>query len=186
MLYSTSPTLNAYKVYGVYYATCDHSSLDHWSYCHKDEAVLPFLSKLPHTTALKSIQPALITYIKRAVWTFKYAMQNNTSAKLEKLCVNLFPANTAHISNPMAWCILPKPGGAEHILFSLLETSFNYIKYYFLTYSHNARFTSTLNCTNTNNSAASCISITELHATPPKQCENSSMIKQTSSREKKT
>lgn len=68
------PTLNAYKVYGVYYAIFDHNSLDHWSYCHKDEAVLPFHSKLPHTIALKSIQPALITYIKRAVLTFKHTM----------------------------------------------------------------------------------------------------------------
>lgn len=81
MLYNRSPTLNAYKVYGVYYAIFDHNSLDHWSYCHKDEAVLPFHSKLPHTTALKSIQPVLIIYIKRAVLTFKHAMQNKTDAK---------------------------------------------------------------------------------------------------------
>lgn len=57
------PTLNVYKVYEVYYAISDPNSLDHWSYCHKDEAVLPSHFKLPHTTALKAYV-APITYVK--------------------------------------------------------------------------------------------------------------------------
>lgn len=69
--WDTAPTLNVYKVYEVYYAISDPNSLDHWSYCHKDEAVLPFHCQLPHTTALKSTHAALTTYIKRAVFTFR-------------------------------------------------------------------------------------------------------------------
>lgn len=85
------PTLNVYKVYGVYYAISDPNSLDHWSYCHKDEAVLPFHCKLPHTTALKSIHAALITYIKRAVSTFKQCLtERKIDAEFKLLSVSLF------------------------------------------------------------------------------------------------